>query len=118
VNRFPRPADPVPPSIRCSLSRAPTNTLPWFIVQNGPIREARFVASNGVPETPWTVSRARQAQSLKIKRLIVRVPQSVAMRRQLLLQLTRDAAANTRNFSGLHEARHAVRTGTDFASHR
>jgi CxxC motif-containing protein (DUF1111 family) len=27
-----------------------TNTLPWFITQNGPIREARFVASNGVPD--------------------------------------------------------------------
>jgi len=27
-----------------------TNTVPWFIVSNGPIREARFVAANGVPD--------------------------------------------------------------------
>jgi CxxC motif-containing protein (DUF1111 family) len=27
-----------------------TNTLPWFITQSGPIREARFVTSNGVPD--------------------------------------------------------------------
>lgn len=27
-----------------------TNTVPWFIVPNGPIREARFVVSNGVPD--------------------------------------------------------------------
>ena len=27
-----------------------TNGVPWFITRNGPIREARFVASNGVPD--------------------------------------------------------------------
>ncbi len=27
-----------------------TNTVPWFIVQNGPIREARFKKSNGVSD--------------------------------------------------------------------
>ncbi len=27
-----------------------TNTVPWFIVPSGPIREARFVTSNGVPD--------------------------------------------------------------------
>jgi CxxC motif-containing protein (DUF1111 family) len=27
-----------------------TNRLPWFIVPNGPIREARFVTSNGLPD--------------------------------------------------------------------
>jgi CxxC motif-containing protein (DUF1111 family) len=27
-----------------------TNMVPWFITQHGPIREARFVASNGVPD--------------------------------------------------------------------
>jgi len=27
-----------------------TNKVPWFIVANGPIREARFVSSNGVPD--------------------------------------------------------------------
>ena len=27
-----------------------TNALPWFIVSNGPIREVRFVSSNGVPD--------------------------------------------------------------------
>jgi len=27
-----------------------TNSIPWFIVSNGPVREARFVASNGVPD--------------------------------------------------------------------
>ena len=26
------------------------NTLPWFIAPNGPIREARFAQSNGVPD--------------------------------------------------------------------
>jgi CxxC motif-containing protein (DUF1111 family) len=26
------------------------NTVPWFITPNGPIREARFIASNGVPD--------------------------------------------------------------------
>jgi CxxC motif-containing protein (DUF1111 family) len=26
------------------------NTMPWFIVGNGPVREARFVESNGVPD--------------------------------------------------------------------
>src|SRR5215472_9573353 len=27
-----------------------TNRMPWFIAQNGPVREARFVQSNGVPD--------------------------------------------------------------------
>jgi len=27
-----------------------TQSLPWFIVPNGPVREARFVVSNGVPD--------------------------------------------------------------------
>jgi len=27
-----------------------SNTMPWFIVGNGPVREARFVESNGVPD--------------------------------------------------------------------
>jgi len=26
------------------------NTIPWFIVANGPVREARFIQSNGVPD--------------------------------------------------------------------
>src|SRR6202034_3470731 len=27
-----------------------SNTMPWFIVGNGPVRAARFVESNGVPD--------------------------------------------------------------------
>ena len=31
-------------------SNGATNTVPWFITPNGPIREARFKTSNGVPD--------------------------------------------------------------------
>jgi len=43
-----RPA--VNPLLAVARSDGATNTVPWFITQNGPIREARFVASNAVPD--------------------------------------------------------------------
>src|SRR5882762_3432204 len=40
----------VNPLLAVASTGGATNTLPWFITQNGPIREARFVTSNGVPD--------------------------------------------------------------------
>jgi CxxC motif-containing protein (DUF1111 family) len=40
----------VNPLLAVASADGATNTVPWFITQNGPIREARFVASNGVPD--------------------------------------------------------------------
>jgi CxxC motif-containing protein (DUF1111 family) len=40
----------VNPLIAVAGTSGATNTVPWFIVPSGPIREARFVASNGVPD--------------------------------------------------------------------
>ncbi len=33
-----------------AVSNGAKNTVPWFITQNGPVREARFKKSNGVPD--------------------------------------------------------------------
>jgi CxxC motif-containing protein (DUF1111 family) len=40
----------VNPLLAVSSADGATNTVPWFITQNGPIREVRFVTSNGVPD--------------------------------------------------------------------
>jgi len=40
----------VNPLLAVASADGATNTSPWFITRNGPIREARFVASNGVPD--------------------------------------------------------------------
>jgi CxxC motif-containing protein (DUF1111 family) len=36
------------PLLRVATAAGASNTIPWFITANGPIREARFVDSNGV----------------------------------------------------------------------
>src|ERR1700730_11012066 len=41
---------PVNPLLAVASADGATNSVPWFITQNGPIREARFVTSNGVPD--------------------------------------------------------------------
>jgi CxxC motif-containing protein (DUF1111 family) len=38
------------PLIAVAGADGATNVVPWFIAANGPIREARFVQSNGVPD--------------------------------------------------------------------
>jgi CxxC motif-containing protein (DUF1111 family) len=40
----------VNPLLAVANTDGATNTVPWFITKNGPIREARFVASNGVAD--------------------------------------------------------------------
>ena len=40
----------VNPLLAVAKAGGATNTVPWFIVPNGPVREARFVAANGVPD--------------------------------------------------------------------
>lgn len=40
----------VNPLLAVASADGAMNILPWFITQNGPIREARFVASNGAPD--------------------------------------------------------------------
>jgi CxxC motif-containing protein (DUF1111 family) len=40
----------VNPLLAVASADSATNTVPWFITQNGPIREARFVTSHGVPD--------------------------------------------------------------------
>jgi CxxC motif-containing protein (DUF1111 family) len=40
----------VNPLLQVATADGATNATPWFIVPNGPIREARFVQSNGVPD--------------------------------------------------------------------
>jgi CxxC motif-containing protein (DUF1111 family) len=40
----------VNPLLAVASADGATNTVPWFITQTGPIREARFVTSNGVPD--------------------------------------------------------------------
>jgi CxxC motif-containing protein (DUF1111 family) len=40
----------VNPLIAVAVTDGARNTLPWFEVQNGPVREVRFVTSNGVPD--------------------------------------------------------------------
>jgi CxxC motif-containing protein (DUF1111 family) len=38
------------PQIAVATADGATNTIPWFVAPNGPVREARFVQSNGVPD--------------------------------------------------------------------
>jgi len=38
------------PQIAVATAQGATNTIPWFVVANGPVREARFVQSNGVAD--------------------------------------------------------------------
>jgi CxxC motif-containing protein (DUF1111 family) len=38
------------PLISVASANGARNTVPWFITSNGPVREARFVASNGTPD--------------------------------------------------------------------
>ena len=40
----------VNPLPEVAVAAGATNVVPWFIAPNGPIREARFVQSNGVPD--------------------------------------------------------------------
>jgi len=40
----------VNPLFAVAAAQGATNVVPWFIVHNGPIREARFVQSHGVPD--------------------------------------------------------------------
>ncbi len=40
----------VNPLLQVANAGGAANTLPWFITRNGPVREARFVAANGVPD--------------------------------------------------------------------
>lgn len=40
----------VNPLLAVASGDGATNTVPWFITRNGPIREVRFVTSNGVPD--------------------------------------------------------------------
>ncbi len=41
---------PVNPLFAAASSDGATNQMPWFIAPNGPVREARFVQSNGAPD--------------------------------------------------------------------
>ena len=38
------------PQIAVAHAAGATNQIPWFVVPNGPVREARFKTSNGVPD--------------------------------------------------------------------
>ena len=38
------------PLLSIATAYGAANSMPWFIVANGPVREARFVQSNGVPD--------------------------------------------------------------------
>jgi CxxC motif-containing protein (DUF1111 family) len=38
------------PLIAVATADGAQNSIPWFIVQNGPVREARFKVTNGVPD--------------------------------------------------------------------
>src|SRR6185437_4696774 len=38
------------PQIAVATADGATNTIPWFVVSNGPVREARFIQSNGAPD--------------------------------------------------------------------
>jgi CxxC motif-containing protein (DUF1111 family) len=38
------------PQVAVATADGATNTIPWFVVSNGPVREARFIQSNGVPD--------------------------------------------------------------------
>jgi hypothetical protein len=58
----------------------------------------------------WTVSRTRQTQSLKIKPLIVRVTQSVVVRRQLLSRPASTRRREWSQFQRLARVGRAVRT--------
>jgi CxxC motif-containing protein (DUF1111 family) len=40
----------VNPLLAVASADGATNTVPWFITKNGPIREVRFVVSNGLPD--------------------------------------------------------------------
>ena len=40
----------VNPLLAVAKSDGATNSIPWFVTPNGPIREVRFVTSNGVPD--------------------------------------------------------------------
>jgi CxxC motif-containing protein (DUF1111 family) len=44
------PVNPLMGPTGVASAAGATNSVPWFIVPNGPIREARFIASNGVPD--------------------------------------------------------------------
>jgi CxxC motif-containing protein (DUF1111 family) len=41
---------PANPLFAIAAAAGAQNTMPWFITQNGPVREARFKTSNGVPD--------------------------------------------------------------------
>ena len=38
------------PQVAVATADGATNTVPWFVVPNGPVREARFIQSNGAPD--------------------------------------------------------------------
>jgi len=38
------------PQVAVATANGANNTVPWFVVPNGPVREARFVTSNGVTD--------------------------------------------------------------------
>ena len=41
---------PSNPQIAVATADGATNSVPWFVVPNGPVREARFIESNGVSD--------------------------------------------------------------------
>ncbi|HTW38428.1 MAG TPA: di-heme oxidoredictase family protein [Steroidobacteraceae bacterium] len=41
---------PSNPQIAVASAQGATNAIPWFVTADGPVREARFVESNGVPD--------------------------------------------------------------------
>ncbi|HYM28668.1 MAG TPA: di-heme oxidoredictase family protein, partial [Steroidobacteraceae bacterium] len=53
-----------------AVEQGADNQVPWFITRNGPIREVRFVSSNGVPDGGvhdlWVISGRADAGSCKI----------------------------------------------------
>ena len=53
-----------------AVAQGADNQVPWFITRNGPIREVRFVSSNGVPDGGvhdlWVISGRSDAGSCKI----------------------------------------------------
>jgi len=38
------------PLFSIAIAQGASNQMPWFIAKNGPVREARFVTSNGLPD--------------------------------------------------------------------
>jgi CxxC motif-containing protein (DUF1111 family) len=41
---------PSNPQVAVASAQGARNTLPWFVTTNGPVREARFIDANGVPD--------------------------------------------------------------------